>query len=131
MNPETEKYYTDLFGPLESEIGATGVAGVSGIASKGLFSKMKGVAKANLPSLIGMLLLDRILSVRNAAKDRGLQMEAIKKQSEMVSPENLYYQAALPQAQQEEEMARNALLTQLTGGVIGPTLAKGERLIGG
>jgi endonuclease YncB( thermonuclease family) len=44
----------------------------------------------------------------------------------------MYYQAALPQAQAEAQEARQALFSQLTnGGVLGPTLARGERRIGG
>ena len=49
----------------------------------------------------------------------------------MITPENLYFQAAQPQAQAEESMARTALFQQLSGGVLGPSLAKGEYMIGG
>ena len=49
----------------------------------------------------------------------------------MIAPESLYFQAAQPQAQQEESMARQALFSQLSGGVLGPSLAKGEYMVGG
>ena len=58
-------------------------------------------------------------------------MEGMRSQAEMVTPENLYFQAAQPQAREEESMAHQALMTQLTGGVLGPQLAKGEYQIGG
>ena len=81
--------------------------------------------------MIGWMLLQKLLDVRGQRKDIGVQREAIEEQSALATPENLYYQASLPQAKQEEEMARTALMTQLSGGVIGPTqLARGERNLG-
>ena len=62
---------------------------------------------------------------------RNIQKEGLRSQAEMITPENLYFQAAQPQAQEEESMARQALFSQLSGGVLGPQLAKGEYLIGG
>jgi len=128
MTPQQiEKYYTNLLGPTEAET----LAGTTSAGKVGRVGSLKNLAKGAVPGLLGWMLLEQILSARNAAKDRGLQMEAMGSQAAMQTPENLYYQAALPQAQQEEGMARNALLTHLSGGVIGPTLARGERMIGG
>ena len=76
-------------------------------------------------------LLQKILQTTHETGMRGIQREGLRSQAEMVTPENLYYQAAQPQAQAEESQARQALFSQLAGGVIGPSLAKGEYLIGG
>ena len=76
-------------------------------------------------------LLQKLLQTGHEAGMRGIQREGLRSQAEMITPENLYFQAVQPQAQQEESMARQALMTQLTGGVLGPSLAKGEYMIGG
>ena len=129
---QVEEYYTNLLGPTEAEAmgGAVGTAGAAG-AKGGIFKTLKKGAKRFGPEIIGWLLLEKYLSGRHESKMKNIQMDTLKEQAAMQTPENLYYQAALPQAQQEEEMARNALLTHLSGGVIGPTLARGERMIGG
>ena len=76
-------------------------------------------------------LLQKLLQTTHETKMRGIQQEGLRSQAEMITPENLYFQAAQPAAQEEESMARQALFTQLSGGVLGPQLAKGEFLIGG
>lgn len=76
-------------------------------------------------------LLNKILQTTHETGMRGIQRAGLREQGEMVTPENLYYQAAQPQAQAEETMAHQALMSQLTGGVLGPQLAKGEYMIGG
>lgn len=76
-------------------------------------------------------LLNKTLQGVHGRGMRKIQKASLRSQAEMVTPESLYYQAALPQAQQEESMALQALTAQLTGGVLGPTLARGERMIGG
>jgi len=76
-------------------------------------------------------LLNKVLQTKHETGMRGIQREGIRSQAEMVTPENLYYQAAQPTAQAEESQARQALFSQLMGGVIGPQqLAKGEYMIG-
>jgi hypothetical protein len=60
---------------------------------------------------------------------RQLELENLRTQTELLTPQDLYYQAALPQAQEEESAAKSAFLSHLSGGVIGPQLAKGEYLI--
>lgn len=119
-----ETYYADsLFGP---DPGAAGAGG------KGLMSKLGGAgAKGIGAQLLGFWLLNKYLQTRHESKLGNIQIEGMRQQAESMTPENLYYQAALPQAQEEESMARQALLTQLSGGVLGPSLAKGERMIGG
>lgn len=76
-------------------------------------------------------LLNKILQTGHETGMRGIQREGLRSQAEMVTPENLYFQAAQPAAQEEETMARTALFQQLSGGVLGPQLAKGEYQIGG
>lgn len=80
-------------------------------------------------SVATMWLLEKLMQSGHEMGMRGIQREGLERQSALATPENLFYQAALPQAQQEEQMARTALLTQLSGGVIGPSLARGERRI--
>lgn len=75
-------------------------------------------------------LLQKLLQTGHEVGMRNIQREALASQAEMVTPESLYYQAAQPAAQQEETQARTALLQQLTGGILGPSLAKGEMMIG-
>lgn len=87
--------------------------------------------KGGIGGLFAYMIMNRLMEETSNIGNRNLQREAIKTQGQAVTPESLYYQAALPQAQQEEGMARTALLSQLSGGIIGPSLAKGERLIGG
>ena len=103
----------------------------SGGPGGGWGGKLVKGAKRFGPEMIGWYLLDKFLAGRNEKKMQNIQMQGMREGAEASSPENLYYQASLPQAQQEEEMARSALLSQLSGGVIGPSLAKGERMIGG
>ena len=81
--------------------------------------------------LFATWLLQKLLQTRHETGMRGIQREGLRSQAEMITPENLYMQAAQPQAQEEESMARQALFSQLSGGVLGPQLAKGEYLIGG
>ncbi len=77
-------------------------------------------------------LLNKILQTTHETGMRGIQREGLRSQAEMVTPENLYFQAAQPAAQEEESQARAALFSQLSGGILGPSqLAKGEYQIGG
>ena len=127
-------YYENLFkGVIERE-GLTGAAGAAmpGVTSKAGklkdFLGSKG-GKIGLGSLVAWMALDRILESANQAAERGIQKRGIENQAALATPENLYYQASLPTAQAEEEQARQALFSQISGGVIGPSLARGEKLI--
>ena len=75
-------------------------------------------------------LLNKVLQTGHETGMRNIQREGLRSQAEMITPESLYYQAAQPEAQAEERMAHQALMTQLTGGILGPQLAKGEMMIG-
>ncbi len=102
-------------------------AGLTG-GIRGLLAKpgVKGVGAG----IFATWLLQKILQTTHETGMRGIQREGLRSQAEMVTPENLYFQAAQPAAQAEETQARTALFQQLSGGVLGPQLAKGEYLIG-
>lgn len=87
--------------------------------------------KAVAPWLFGGLIAHDLIGTVNQYGNVKLAREAARMKGELATPENLYAEAALPGAMAEAQQARNALLTQLSGGVIGPSLARGERLIGG
>ena len=116
---------------------AAEILGSQGIGDKGagILGKAKGITTSQVGKFgRGMLawwLGQKLLDTINQQQDIRIQRQGLRSQAEMVTPESLYYQAALPQAQEEESMAKMALMQQLSGGVIGPSLAKGEYQIGG
>jgi len=123
----SEAYYDSLFGPEAGAMEATG---------GGMGGKVGGLL--NRPGIKGMgagvfatWLLNKILQTGHETGMRNIQREGLRSQAEMITPESLYFQAAQPTAQAEEAQARQALFSQLSGGVLGPSLAKGEYLIGG
>jgi hypothetical protein len=97
----------------------------------GFFEKFGGKARGIGGSILGLMILQRLLNLPSEVGERNVRQEALHQQREFATPENIYYQAALPRAQEEESMARQALFARLSGGVLGPSLASGERLIGG
>jgi hypothetical protein len=126
-----DTYWDNLFKAGESAPGIEAAA-MAGASTKRTFgSKLLKGAKTVGPGLIGWMLLDKILASRNKTKDQALAMEAMQAEAGLQTPENLYYQAALPQAQAEEEQARQMLLSSISGGVLGPSLPRGYRVIGG
>ena len=110
---------------------AAGVPGAVGTQGKlGGFLSSPGVKGAGA-GILATWLLNKLLQTGHETGMRNIRREGLRSQAELVTPENLYYQAAQPQAQEEESMARQALFTQLSGGVLGPQLARGEMSIGG
>ena len=107
----------------------SGKAGGLGDKAKGLLSS-PGAKQAGI-GIFATWLLQKLLQTGHESGMRNIQREGLRSQAEMVTPESLYMQAAQPAAQEEESMARQALFTQLSGGVLGPQLAKGEYQIGG
>lgn len=105
-----------------------GVGGMAG-GMAGLLSRpgVKGLGAG----VFATWLLNKILQTGHETSMRGIQRASLREQGEMITPESLYFQAAQPTAQAEESQARTALFQQLSGGVLGPSLAKGEYLIGG
>lgn len=123
--------YPNPIGP-----GAGPETGILGGGVKGAAGGMAGLLSR--PGIKGLgagvfatWLLNKLLQTGHETGMRNIQREGLRSQAEMITPESLYYQAAQPQAQAEETMAHQALMTQLMGGVLGPQLAKGEYMIGG
>ena len=102
----------------------SGIRGQLGRLTPGTIGKVGG-------GILGWWLAQKILDTVNQMQDIGVQRRGLRSRAEMITPQSLYAQAALPRAQEEETMARTALMQQLTGGVLGPSLAKGEMMIGG
>ena len=128
MPDGSEAYYDQLFG---TEAGAS-----IGKNPTGIKEMMKGglnnpMLKSAGMGIFGTWLLQKILQTKHESGMRDIQREGLRSQAEMITPENIYMQAAQPAAQEEESMARMAFMQQLSGGVIGPSLAKGEYQIGG
>jgi len=127
MPAGSEAYYDTLFGAEAASTAPTG-GGLRGGAA-GLLSK-PGVKGAGAGIFLTWLL-NKVLQTGHETGMRNIQREGLRSQAEMVTPEALYMQAAQPQAQAEEAMAHQALVSQISGGVLGPQLAKGEYRIGG
>ena len=113
---------------------AAGLLGRLGITSasegaKKLVSALGG--KGGIAGILAFMAAHQVAGGINEYADIKLKREAARMQGRAMTPESLYAEAALPGAMAEAQQARNALLTQLSGGVIGPSLARGERLIGG
>ncbi len=117
--PEGLPYEEMFAGP---EVKAAG-GGVGGLLAR---PEVKGLGAG----VFVTWLLNKILQTTHETKMRGIQQEGLRSQGEMITPENLYFQAAQPTAQAEETQARTALFSQLSGGILGPSLAKGEYMIG-
>ena len=117
-DPGLDTLYADLLKP------TGGIKGrLAGLTTKGV-GKVGG-------GMLGFWLAQKILDTVNQMQDVGVQRAGLRSRAELVTPQSLYAQAALPRAQEEETMARTALFSQLSGGVLGPSLAKGEYMIGG
>jgi hypothetical protein len=130
MATEYDPMIDALYG---SEPEAAVVAPVAGKGLKGLASRIKGLSGGKTAkfggTLLAWLLAEEIAkSVKNSG-DRRVQSAAIKSQELINSPENMLAKMALPQAQEEENFARQALYQHIAGGVLGPSLAKGEQAI--
>lgn len=112
-----------------------GIGEVLGGRGGGILERAKGITSGTVGkvggSMLAFWLAQKILDTTNRMQEMGVQRQGLRSQAEMVTPQSLYAQAALPRAQEEESMARTALFQQLSGGVLGPSLAKGEYMIGG
>lgn len=142
---DLDAYYDSLFGPelgkrMSPDFPGKGGLGIQLSPGGGkpgdlsFLDKIKteaGKHKGAIGSILAFMLLNKYLETRNLSKEQGIQREGMQAQAGLATPENLYYQAAQPQAREEATMARYALMSQITGGVLGPSLARGERRIGG
>lgn len=121
--------YDEMFAKPVVGIPGSGATGGAGGGIGGMLARpgVKGIGAG----IFMTWLLNKVLQTTHETKMRGIQQEGLRSQAEMITPENLYFQAAQPTAQAEESQARQALFSQLMGGVIGPQqLAKGEYMIG-
>jgi len=102
---------------------------------KGIKERLGGITTGGVGkvggSILGWWLAQKMLDTVNQMQDIGVQRQGLRSRAGMITPQSLYSQAALPRAQEEESMARQALYQQISGGVLGPQLAKGEYRIGG
>ena len=123
--------YSSPIGP-----GAGPGVGIGGVPGQDIAGGLEGLltrpgVKQAAGGLFTYWLLNKLMQTHHERGMRNIQKASLRSQAEMITPESLYFQAAQPAAQAEETMARQALMTQLTGGVLGPSLAKGEYMIGG
>lgn len=118
-----DPYYDDL---VEAAAGAGGSPAAGGMLSKG-----GKLLKTAGPGLLTWLLLQKGVDLAASKQNIDFAKEVARAQGEAVTPESIYQEAALPGATARANQARQALLTQLSGGIIGPSLAPGERMIGG
>jgi hypothetical protein len=118
----------------------TEAAGV-GASAKSLFELLgkgqitKAFQKHPTGMGIGALLLmgligSRLMRHRGAMTEQGLQQEAIEGQMGM-SPDDMYYQAMMPELAQERRGAQNALMQAILGDQGQVMQVPGERMIGG
>lgn len=117
--------------------GAGGVAGgaVAGVGGEGLKGLLSYMGKHKLGSAIGVyFLLQMILRAMKGHAgtfmQQGLQRQQIEGQM-ATSPEDVYYQAMLPQLSQQRQGAQNALLQAVLAGSGQTIPVPGERMIGG
>ena len=114
----SDDYYAKLFGG-EGAVSGSPVQFSPGVQDENFFGKLKekgkglGKLKGIGAQLVAFMMMNKLLEARNQAKDRGVQREGMRTQAEMATPENLYYQAAQPRAEEEEAQARSALLSQI------------------
>ena len=75
------------------------------------------------------MLLEMLLGQRNEGKMLGVQDRLLESMDPgaAADPATYFYEAMLPAAQGQRQMAERALMSQLSGGVMGPALARGER----
>jgi len=111
--------------------GGKSTAGAMGNSFKELISK-----HPNIASIAGMIFAQYLASsganLYHDVRSTGLQAKGMQAQTDLINPQNVYNQMALPGAQEHERMLRSAAIGHLAGGgVLGPSLAQGEYSIGG
>lgn len=83
---------------------------------------------------LGVMILEMLIGGKmNQAQDlmmQNIQREGMEAQGAAMDPQAMYYQAMMPQYEQQEEMSRMALMQTLMGGG-GQRLADGQELFGG
>ena len=90
-------------------------------------SKLGMLGKAGLATGIGYMLLDMLLGARNQSAELGMQERVMDEQMANIDPAAYFYESMLPVSEDQRRGAERALMSQLSGGVMGPALARGER----
>ena len=80
-------------------------------------------------AFIGMMLAQWLMGQVQKPMMQRIQAQGIRGQAEAMTPENMYYRAMLPTTQAEAMSGKEALVNYLMG-TAGPSLARGETLIG-
>jgi hypothetical protein len=117
-----------IFGQLKSKLQGAGqgfnlAAGRPAVAQPGVMDLLKGGkygAALKTPGgmfgalMLAQFLVGQLMKRRQGIQAAGLQEEAITQQAE-ASPDEMYYQAALPSLTQERQGAQDALLQAILG----------------
>jgi hypothetical protein len=97
-----------------------------------IFKGKEGMGKTMGAGLLGLILyqyITQILEGRKESKMMNLQAGGMREQAEAIDPQAMMYQAMIPQQQASQQLAQEALIRQLLG-TTGPSLARGESLVG-
>lgn len=113
-------------GPLVTPIvpGPRNTGALAGLG--GASGKLGTLEKVGLGGLAG-LILEMALGAKNQYAELDMQEQMMGEQIANIDPAAYFYEAMLPAAQGQRQMAERALMSQLSGGVMGPALARGER----
>ena len=103
------------------------------LARVGKAMRTKSMAtKALSTAGLGLIALDfvgRGIETQNQMKDMEMEGQQIEAMAAAQSPESMYYEAMLPQMQQQTQMGHQAIMQRLMGGGGGTQLAEGEMQI--
>jgi len=81
--------------------------------------------------LFGLYLMNMQEKLMESGFARQAEENVIESREDVLTPQHFYLQSALPEAQERERGLRQAVVGRLaTGGVLGPSLARGETMIG-
>ena len=102
------------------------------LSGKGLGAAMKAHPLTSGMGIFFLLqmVLNQMKKAGGTALQQNLQQQQIEGQMER-SPEDVYYQAMLPQLSQQRQTAQNALLQAIMSGGGEVPMVPGERTIGG
>lgn len=118
-------------GGIPTAAGAGATAAGGGMLAKllqGAKGAGRGMAAHPWMTLIALMMAMRTMKSDAPYELQGLQTQMMGKRAAGISPEDIFYQSTMPQAQEEERMMQAALINKLMG-TTGPSqLARGEEL---
>ena len=111
--------------------GGKNIQGNIGKSFKDLIKKYPALA-----SFAGIIFAQYLASsaanTYNDVASSGIETAGLQAQGDAMTPESFYNRQMLPQAQEQERIMQALLMGKIAGGgVLGPSLAKGEYSIGG